>query len=93
MLASAETFREMTRLTKALAEDVCEGRLVLVHEGGYSEVHVPFCGHAVIEVLSGSAITAPDPLGETIALRQPGAAFDAFVSAQITEMASALAGQ
>jgi acetoin utilization deacetylase AcuC-like enzyme len=90
MLASADTFRQMTRQVKALAADICGGRLVLVHEGGYSEVHVPFCGHAVMEELSGSAVTAPDPLGETIALRQPGAAFDAFVSAQISEMASAL---
>jgi len=25
----------------------------LVHEGGYSEVYVPFCGHAIMEALSG----------------------------------------
>jgi acetoin utilization deacetylase AcuC-like enzyme len=90
MLASAETFRAMTRAVMALAGDICGGRLVLVHEGGYSEVHVPFCGHAVLEELSGSRVTAPDPLGETIALRQPSAAFDAFVSGQIAEMAAAL---
>ena len=91
MLASADTFRLMTRAVKALAGDVCGGRLVLVHEGGYSEVHVPFCGHAVLEELSGSAVSAPDPLGETIALRQPDAGFDAFVSGRIAEMAAALA--
>ena len=28
------------------------GKLLLVHEGGYSEAHVPFCGHAVIQALS-----------------------------------------
>jgi acetoin utilization deacetylase AcuC-like enzyme len=90
MLASADTFRQMTRATLALARDICGGRLVLVHEGGYSEVHVPFCGHAVIEEMSGSAITAPDPLGETIGKRQPGPAFDAFVSGLIGDMAEAL---
>ncbi len=90
MLASAETFRQMTRATMDAAADICGGRLVLVHEGGYSEVHVPFCGHAVIEELAGSRVTAPDPLGETIALRQPSAAFDAFVSAQIEEMATSV---
>jgi acetoin utilization deacetylase AcuC-like enzyme len=90
MLASAETFQQMTRAVMTLARDICAGRLVLVHEGGYSELHVPFCGHAVLEALSGSRIAAPDPLGETIALRQPSPAFDAFVSGQISDMASAL---
>jgi acetoin utilization deacetylase AcuC-like enzyme len=90
MLLSAGSFRQMTRLTMQLAQDICGGRLVLVHEGGYSEVHVPFCGHAVLEELSGSHITAPDPLGETIALRQPSAAANAFLSGQIADMAAAL---
>lgn len=90
MLCSADTFREMTRMTRDLAADLCGARLVLVHEGGYSEVHVPFCGHAVLEELSGSAVTAPDPLGETIAKRQPSPAFDAFVSGLIGEMAEAV---
>jgi len=91
MLLSADSFRQMTRMTKDLARDVCAARLVLVHEGGYSEVHVPFCGHAVIEELSGSPVTAADPLGDTIDRRQPGPAFDAFVSGLIGEMAAALA--
>ncbi len=86
MLATAETFRLMTRAVKQAAEEFCGGRLVLVHEGGYSEVHVPFCGHAVIEELSGSAIAAPDPLGETLAKRQPGPAFDAFLSGWIDDL-------
>ena len=87
MLATAETFRLMTRAVKQAAEELCGGRLVLVHEGGYSEVHVPFCGHAVIEELSGSAIAAPDPLGETLAKRQPGPTFDAFLSGWIDDLA------
>lgn len=86
MLATAETFRLMTRAVKQAAEELCDGRLVLVHEGGYSEVHVPFCGHAVIKELSGSAIAAPDPLGETLAKRQPGPAFDAFLSGWIDDL-------
>ena len=90
MLATAETFRWMTSATKALAEEVCDGKLVLVHEGGYSEVYVPFCGHATIEALSGSKITAPDPLADTLAARQPGMLFDTFVSDWIGRMADAL---
>lgn len=90
MLCSAETFRAMTALVKGASQELCGGRLVLVHEGGYSEVHVPFCGHAALEELSGSAIRAADPLGDTIARRQPGPAFDRFVSGLIGEMEEAL---
>ena len=67
------------------------GKLVLVHEGGYSEVYVPFCGHATIAALAGSDIVAPDPMAETFALRQPGARFDAMVSALIDDYVAALA--
>jgi len=90
MMATAETFRLMTRATMALADEVCGGRIVLVHEGGYSEAHVPFCGHAVIAELAGSPIDAPDPLAETLVLRQPDARFDRFVSGWIDDLAAAL---
>ncbi|WP_127114982.1 class II histone deacetylase [Shimia sediminis] len=91
MLASAETFRVMTRQVMQAAEALCGGRLVLVHEGGYSEAYVPFCGHAVMEELSGSAVHVPDPMAETLAIRQPDARYDAFVSGLIGEMAEIFA--
>ena len=90
MLCTAETFREMTRQVMAAADALCGGRLVLVHEGGYSETYVPFCGHAVIETLAGSALTSPDPLGPAFAARQPSPAMDAVFLALIEEMAAAL---
>ncbi|GAA5065216.1 class II histone deacetylase [Roseibacterium beibuensis] len=90
MLAGSNTFREMTEMVMAAASDLCDGRLVLVHEGGYSEAHVPFCGHAVIEALSGSAITAEDPLAHRIGFQQPGPRFDAYCSQIIAEMEDAL---
>ncbi len=90
MLATAETFREMTLRMKALAADLCGGRLVLVHEGGYSEVYVPFCGHATLEALSGSSITAPDPFGDAMDIRQPGPRFDAFLREVVSDMAREL---
>jgi acetoin utilization deacetylase AcuC-like enzyme len=89
MLATAETFRALTLSVMQAASDLCSDRLVLVHEGGYSEVYVPFCGHAVLEALSGSAIRAPDPLGEILAKRQPDARFDAFLSGWIEDIALA----
>ncbi|MDT0682422.1 class II histone deacetylase [Roseicyclus sp. F158] len=90
MMATAGTFSEMTGLVMEAARDLCGGRLTLVHEGGYSEVYVPFCGHAVLERLSGADVHAPDPLAQTFAARQPGPAFDRFVEGQIAEMAEAL---
>ncbi|WP_261315599.1 class II histone deacetylase [Pseudooceanicola nitratireducens] len=89
MLCTAETFGEMTARVMDAAGRLCEGRLLLVHEGGYSEAYVPFCGHRVLEELSGSTHKAPDPMAATVAARQPNARFDAFISGLIGEMAAA----
>ncbi len=71
MLCSAEGFGLMTKRMMTLANDICDNRLVMVHEGGYSEAYVPFCGHAVIATMAGSDIDAGDPLGVAIKTRQP----------------------
>ena len=92
MLATAETFDAMTTRVMALADDLCAGRVMMTHEGGYSETYVPFCGHAVLARLSGSKITAPDPFGDVFPLRQPGPAFDRFLDGQLDDMAASLAG-
>ncbi|MDX1780924.1 MAG: class II histone deacetylase [Thalassovita sp.] len=90
MMCTPETYREMTRMVMQAADELCDGKLVMVHEGGYSEVYVPFCGHAVLEELSGSSIRAVDPMAETVRIRQPNARFDAFISGLIGEMAETL---
>jgi acetoin utilization deacetylase AcuC-like enzyme len=90
MLATTETFREMTLRLKACAEQLCQGRLVLAHEGGYSEVYAPFCGHATIEALSGSDKHVPDPMAEGLKIRQPGQRLDAFLTGEIDYLASQL---
>lgn len=92
MLATAQTFADMTRRVMDLADDICGGKLMMTHEGGYSETYVPFCGHAVLEVMSGSAIHAPDPFEEVFPLRQPDAAFDRYLDGVLSDMATALAG-
>ena len=79
MMATAETFAAMTASIKRVAIELCAGRLVLVHEGGYSEVYVPFCGHATITTLSGSSIVATDPFASTFAQRQPTEQFQTFL--------------
>jgi len=90
MLAVTETFREMTLRLKSLAAEHCNGRLVLAHEGGYSEVYSPFCGHATIEALSGSDKHVPDPMAEPLKVRQPGPRFDAFLKGEIDRLAAQL---
>ncbi|WP_029042429.1 class II histone deacetylase [Cucumibacter marinus] len=87
MLLHSDSFREMTRLIKAAADDLCYGRLVLMHEGGYSDAYVPFCGLAVIEELSGHRTEVEDPLVPAITAQQPNAAFDDLQSRLIAEMA------
>ncbi|MFM1814002.1 MAG: hypothetical protein RLZ98_697 [Pseudomonadota bacterium] len=86
MLATSETFAEMTRRLMAVAEEVSGGRIAMAHEGGYSEVHVPFCGHAVIQALAGSRISAPDPLLDRIVSQQPNARVVASTRAWIDEL-------
>ena len=65
MMAYSETFREMTRMLMGAADELCGGRLVLTHEGGYSPLYVPFCGMAVLEELSGKQSAVEDPFAET----------------------------
>lgn len=61
MLLSSSSFARMTGLLMHWADQLCDGRLVLSHEGGYSELHVPFCGLAVLEQLSGARTSVDDP--------------------------------
>lgn len=89
-LASADTFRQMTRKTMALADELCAGRVAMSHEGGYSELHVPFCGHAVIAEMSGFAIDAGDPLGERMIKNESNARVRAFHRELVDEMAQVL---
>jgi acetoin utilization deacetylase AcuC-like enzyme len=64
MLLDSETFRAMAAVLVDEADSLCDGRLVAVHEGGYSEVYVPFCGLAVVETLAGRATAVTDPYAE-----------------------------
>jgi len=86
MLATSETFRQMTRAVMQAADDLCGGRLMMAHEGGYSEVYVPFCGHAVLQEMSGSSIGAPDPFAETFSSRQPNATLQAVYSGMLGDL-------
>ena len=90
LLLHSDTFRELTAVTMSLAEELCGGRLVLVHEGGYSEAYVPFCGLAVVETLSGCRTEAADPALEIFKGWQPSERQDAFLRGLVDEYATFL---
>lgn len=92
MLAHAGTFRALTARVKALAGELCGGRLVLAHEGGYSEVQVPFCGLAILEELAGHRTAVADPLEPLIVAQQPAPDFAAFQRARLEAQAKAVFG-
>lgn len=64
MLLHSHTYRELTELMLAAAG----GRLAMIHEGGYSEFYVPFCGLAVVETLAEQRTEVIDPYLEDTAL-------------------------
>ncbi|MBX5440818.1 MAG: class II histone deacetylase [Solirubrobacteraceae bacterium] len=55
-IAHSDTYRAMTERLLEVAAELCDGRLALIHEGGYSEAYVPFCGVAVVEALVGRRV-------------------------------------
>ena len=72
MMAHSATFRFMAEALVEAAAELCAGRLVVVHEGGYSPFHVPFCGLAVIEAMSGVPSGVADPYASLAALPYQG---------------------
>lgn len=61
MMLHSAGYRQLTRLLRQVASDVCRGRLVFSHEGGYSAALVPYFGLAVMEELSGVTTGVADP--------------------------------
>lgn len=76
-LLHSDSYREMT----ASLLEAGDGRLLLIHEGGYSEAYVPFCGVAVLETLVGEC-RVEDPFLEGLVAR-PGQALQPHQDAAI----------
>ena len=53
MMLGSQDYRLFMRILREIARRHARGRLVAVHEGGYSDVYVPFCGLAAIEAMCG----------------------------------------
>ncbi len=90
MMAHSETYRWLMQQTMILADDVCGGRVMVAHEGGYSEAYVPFCGHALMEALSGQSTKVVDPVLELFVAQQPSAEFVNFQKSILAQQAQAV---
>lgn len=88
MQLHSDSYRFMTRAVKDAAQRLCAGRLVVVHEGGYSEAYVPFCGLAIVEALAGVRTDVADPMLELAIAQQPGERFLAFQRGLLDELAA-----
>lgn len=53
MMLTMDGYRTLSQLMVSLANEVCDGRLVMLQAGGYSAPYVPYCTVAAIEPLMG----------------------------------------
>lgn len=90
MLLHSDSYRELTQMMMTAAADLCGGRLVVVHEGGYAEAYVPFCGLAIVETLAGHRTEVVDPALEIFRGWQPDTRQSAFVRQIVDEIAAAV---
>jgi acetoin utilization deacetylase AcuC-like enzyme len=61
MMMTSAGYAQLTHTLLGVAADVCGGKLVMSHEGGYSPDYVPLCGLAVLEAMSGISSGIDDP--------------------------------
>lgn len=66
-----ESYRVMTQHLIDLAEELCDGRLVVLQEGGYSETYAPYCTLAIVETLAGRRTGISEPLSWEYIERRP----------------------
>lgn len=80
MAVSSNGFRLFGERMADLADELCGGRLVAFHEGGYSQGYAPICTWAAIEGISGVRTGHEDPyeawLGGMPAAMDPGPALE-----------------
>ncbi len=69
-LLDTRGYYEIASLLKALADELCEGRIVFSLEGGYDYTALAWSVHACIDALLGNEFT-DDPLGAGPAVRGP----------------------
>ncbi len=91
MTVTVPAYRQMTRALRDLADQACDGRLVALMEGGYSNYYAPYCTAAAVEgLMAEPPAYVPDPYsprsevqpGTTTVSLDQRAALDAVKAAQ-----------
>ena len=86
-LLSMKGFHELGRRARALADECCNGRLVLVQEGGYALSYAAYCLHASLEGVLQRTAGLADPLAY---MQEDCTALDDFVDQWHKQYAAAL---
>jgi acetoin utilization deacetylase AcuC-like enzyme len=87
---TAAGFAGIAERLLAAADELCDGRLVSVQEGGYSHVYAPFCWLAIVETLARRPERSTDPYEMFIADQPCCRDFLAWQREAIEDQASAL---
>jgi len=61
-LLSMHGFYELGKRARALADECCDGKLVLAQEGGYAISYAAYCLHATLEGVMNRPASLSDPL-------------------------------
>ncbi|TDR90225.1 class II histone deacetylase [Enterovirga rhinocerotis] len=88
MILHSDSYRHLTATVMEAAAELCEGRLVLCHEGGYAPQLVPYLGLAILETLSGQRTDIVDPFKDGVK-RQPGQVLQPHQEAAVSLAATA----
>jgi acetoin utilization deacetylase AcuC-like enzyme len=87
MQVSETGYRDMAELTRALAEEICGGRLVVLLEGGYAPSGLEEGTRAVLD-----ALLDPDPTPPPVPELTPGSPLDRIVAAVVSVPGSRVPG-
>ena len=75
-LLSMQGFHELGKRARALADECCDGRLLLVQEGGYAVSYAAYCLHATLQGVLGREPGLSDPLAY---MQEDSAGLDDFI--------------
>ena len=70
-LLSMAGFRQLGQVARGLADELCNGRLLLCQEGGYAVTYTGFCMYAVAEGVIGVSESMDDPLAYDAVIEKP----------------------
>ncbi len=62
MCLTTDAYRRLTAAMVAVADEHAAGRIVIMQEGGYSELYAPYCTLAIVETLAGRRTGLAEPL-------------------------------